>query len=82
MAFNPILQFIMVTALISGLWIMWAPVISSIAYENTLLDNASAQSKVIRDAFWSFGMALPAVAMAYNVVSFFSYLKKREAVAE
>lgn len=82
MSFNVILQFILQTVLISGLWIMMEPVITAVAYNNPIYEDANAQGKAIIDAFWSIGTALAGIAMGGNIIWFLQTLRKQQAVAE
>ena len=59
---------------------MWTPIISAIAYHNSIYDNASAQVQAIRDALWSFGIIISAVAMAGNIIWLFKALQRKEAI--
>jgi len=69
----------MQTCLIAGLFIMWTPITSSIAYHNSIYDNASAQVQAIRDALWSFGIIIFVIGMSGNVIWFFKALQRKEA---
>ena len=71
----------MQTALICGLWIMWTPIISAIAYSNPTYDNSTGQVKAIIDALWSFGIIIPIIGMGGNVLWYFNALKRQESVA-
>lgn len=68
-------------ALITGLWMMWTPILSAVAYDSGLYENANLQTKAIIDALWSFGIgAIPVIGYAGNVLWYFNALKKQEAV--
>ena len=82
MSFNIFMQFIMQTCLLAGLFIMWQPILSSVAYETTMYDGASLQLLVIRDALWNFGTIIFVIGMAGNVIWLFKALQKQELVAE
>lgn len=69
----------MQTALITALFIMWTPIISSIAYDSGMFDHSSAQVQAIRDALWNWSIIIPVAAMAGNVVWFFRALQRQEA---
>ncbi len=75
MVYVIITQFLLQTALIVGLAIMWQPIISGVAFETTLYDEATLEELAFRDALFQFGMIIGAIAMAFNIVWLYNRIK-------
>lgn len=58
------------------------PILSAVAYDNAVYDNATNQIKAIIDAFWAVGTALAVIAMGGNVLWFLQTLRRQQAVVE
>ena len=80
MSFGLIAQFIMQTALIVVVAILFIPIISNIIFGPTgMFANTSAETQAHRDALWNWTIVLFIAAIAGNVVWYFRALQRQEA---
>ena len=82
MAFIVIVQFALQTALIAAIAIMWQPILVAVGYDTPLYDDATIQELAIRDALWYFGIIIPVIAQAGNILWLYVELRKQQVAAQ
>ena len=82
MAFVVIMQFVLQTAMIVMIGIMWQPVLTAAGYDTELYTGASLQEIAIRDALWYFGIIIPIIAQVGNILWFYVELRKQTVEAQ
>lgn len=82
MAFIVIIQFILQTAMIALIAMMWQPILGAVGYGTAMYDSASIQELAIRDALWYFGIIIPVVAQVGNILWLYTELRKQTVEAQ
>jgi len=73
-----ILQFMMQTALIAAVAMVFLPIVHDIAFDAGVFDNASAWTQSIVDNFWNWSIIFFIAAMAGNIVWFLRALQRQQ----
>ncbi len=74
------MQFVVQTALLVLMGIMWQPILTMAGYDSPLYDDASIQELAIRDALWQFGIIMAVIGMTANIFWFYNELRKQSAI--
>lgn len=77
MSFSIILQFVMQTALIVVVVLIFLPIIATLVF-GPLFSNTTAETQALRDSLWSWTIIIFIGAICGNVVWYYRALQRQE----